>query len=233
VKALNRNPRLLFLAHRKDIVEQAREKYRAVLQQSTFGALISDGEGFSSQNAGQIFCTVQSWATHISKHLPSDYFDLIVLDECHHAAAASYQEILLFYHQSIEEGKTDLLGLSATPFRADGKDIRGDFGGDFTHELSLAEAIEHGHIVPFTYFGVKDDVDYSDVKWGHGEKEQLEQILHDNGKHLENVYQTTISHVADLSDLRAVGFCAGLKHARAACEYFNAKGIASIVLSGE
>ena len=233
VKALNRNPRLLFLAHRKDIVEQAREKYRAVLQQSTFGALISDGEGFSSQNAGQIFCTVQSWATHVSKHLPSDYFDLIVLDECHHAAAASYQEILLFYHQSIEEGKTDLLGLSATPFRADGKDIRGDFGGDFTHELSLAEAIEHGHIVPFTYFGVKDDVDYSDVKWGHGEKEQLEQILHDNGKHLENVYQTTISHVADLSDLRAVGFCAGLKHARAACEYFNAKGIASIVLSGE
>ena len=86
-KTLNRNPKLLFLAHRKDIVEQAREKYRAVLQQSTFGALISDGEKFSSQNAGQIFCTVQSWATHISKYLPYDYFDLIVLDECHHAAA--------------------------------------------------------------------------------------------------------------------------------------------------
>ena len=146
-KTLNRNPKLLFLAHRKDIVEQAREKYRAVLQQSTFGALISDGEKFSSQNAGQIFCTVQSWATHISKYLPYDYFDLIVLDECHHAAASSYQEILQFYYQAIEEGKTDLLGLSATPFRADGKDIRGDFGGDFTHELSLAEAIEHGHIV--------------------------------------------------------------------------------------
>ena len=232
-KTLNRNPKLLFLAHRKDIVEQAREKYRAVLQQSTFGALISDGEKFSSQNAGQIFCTVQSWATHISKYLPYDYFDLIVLDECHHAAASSYQEILQFYYQAIEEGKTDLLGLSATPFRADGKDIRGDFGGDFTHELSLAEAIEHGHIVPFTYFGVKDDVDYSDVRWGQGEKEQLEQILHQNGKHLENVYQTTISHVADLTNLRAVGFCAGLKHARAASEYFNAKGIKALVLSGE
>lgn len=138
IKRLKRNPRLLFLAHRKDIVEQAREKYRAVLQQPKFGALIADNESFSSQSAEQIFCTVQSWATHIAKQLPWNYFDLIVLDECHHAAAASYQEILNWYREAIDTGKTDLLGLSATPFRADGKDIRGDFGGDFTHELSLA-----------------------------------------------------------------------------------------------
>ena len=232
-KKLNRNPKLLFLAHRKDIVEQAREKYRAVLQQPLFGALVSESGSFSSQSAEQIFCTVQSWATHISKHLPYDFFDLIVLDECHHAAAVSYQDILNFYYGAIGDGKTDLLGLSATPFRADGKDIRGDFGGDFTHELSLAEAIEHGHIVPFTYFGVKDDVDYSDVNWGQGEREQLDQILHHNGKHLQNVHQSLMEHVADLASLRAVGFCAGLKHARAACDYFNEKGIKSIVLSGE
>ncbi len=232
-RMLGRYPKLLFLAHRKDIVEQAREKYRAVLQAPQFGALISENDTFSSQSAGQIFCTVQSWATHIAKQLPYDYFDLVVLDECHHAAAASYQEILLHYRRAIENGKTDLLGLSATPFRADGKDIRADFGGDFTHELSLAEAIEHGHIVPFTYFGVKDDVDYSDVNWGQGEREQLEQILHHNGRHLANVHETLVSHVADLNSLRAVGFCAGLKHAHAACDYFNARGIKSIVLSGE
>ena len=231
-KKLKRKPKLLFLAHRKDIVEQAREKYRAVLQEPKFGALISDGASFDSQAAEQIFCTVQSWATHVCKQLPYDFFDLIVMDECHHAAAASYQEIIQFYHQPIESGKTDLLGLSATPFRADGKDIRGDFGGDFTHELSLAEAIEHGHIVPFTYFGIDDDVDYSDVNWGQGEKEQIENILHHNGKHLQNVHQTVLKYVADLSSLRAVGFCAGLKHAHAACDYFNEKGIKSIVLSG-
>lgn len=232
-KELNTNPKLLFLAHRKDIVEQAREKYRMVLQQPLFGALVSESDSFSSQSAGQVFCTVQSWATHIAKHLPYDYFDMIVLDECHHAAAASYQDILNHYYLAIEEGKTDLLGLSATPFRADGKDIRADFGGDFTHELSLSEAIEHGHIVPFTYFGVDDDVDYSDVNWGQGEREQLDQILHRNGKHLQNVHQILLEHVADISTLRAVGFCAGLKHARAACDYFNEKGIKSIVLSGE
>lgn len=232
-RKLNRNPRLLFLAHRKDIVEQAREKYRAVLQQPLFGALISENEKFSAQASEQVFCTVQSWATHICKQLPYDFFDLIVLDECHHAAASSYQDIIHHYYMAIEDGKTDLLGLSATPFRADGKDIRGDFGGDFTHELSLAEAIEHGHIVPFTYFGVNDDVDYSDVNWGQGEKEQLEKILHQNGKHLQNVHQSLMQHVADINSLRAVGFCAGLKHARAACEYFNSKGIKSIVLSGE
>ena len=233
IKELKRNPRLLFLAHRKDIVEQARDKYRAVLQQSLFGALISESNSFSSQSAEQIFCTIQSWETHIKNQLPDDYFDLIVLDECHHAAAVSYQKIIQFYKKSIDEGKTDLLGLSATPFRADGKDIRADFGGDFTHELSLAEAIEHGHIVPFTYFGVKDDVDYSDVKWGQGEQEQLEEILYNNGRHLENVHQTLISHVADLNSLRAIGFCAGLRHARAACEYLNKNGIKSKVLSGE
>ena len=231
-RKLKRKPKLLFLAHRKDIVEQAREKYRVVLQEPKFGALISEGASFDSQAAEQIFCTVQSWATHVCKQLPYNFFDLIVLDECHHAAAASYQEIIQFYHQPIESGKTDLLGLSATPFRADGKDIRGDFGGDFTHELSLAEAIEHGHIVPFTYFGIDDDVDYSDVNWGQGEKEQIENILHHNGKHLQNVHQTVLKYVADLSLLRAVGFCAGLKHAHAACDYFNEKGIKSIVLSG-
>lgn len=231
-KKLGRNPKLLFLAHRKDIVEQAREKYRAVLQQSKFGALISEKGSFNSNQAEQLFCTVQSWATHVAKQVPYDFFDLIVLDECHHAAAASYQEIIQWYHRAIQDGKTDLLGLSATPFRADGKDIRGDFGGDFTHELSLAEAIEHGHIVPFTYFGVADDVDYSDINWGQGEKEQLDQVLHKNGKHLQNVHQTLLQHVADLTQLRAVGFCAGLKHAHAACDYFNSQGIKSIVLSG-
>jgi len=180
-----------------------------------------------------VFCTVQSWATHVYRKLPRDFFDLIVLDECHHAAAASYVDIITEYAPAIDEGKADLLGLSATPFRADGKDIRSFFGGDFTHELSLAEAIEHGHIVPFSYFGVNDDVDYSDVTWGQGEKEQLEQILHHNGRHLQNVHQTLLQHVADMNMLRAVAFCAGLKHARAACDYFNSKGIKSIVLSGE
>ncbi len=232
-KRLGKNPKLLFLAHRKDIVEQAREKYRAVLQQPTFGALIADGQHYDSTQAEQIFCTVQSWATHICRQLPPDFFDLIVLDECHHAAAASYQDIIQNYAYYIDDGTTDLLGLSATPFRADGKDIRGDFGGEFTHELSLAEAIEHGHIVPFTYFGVDDDVDYSSINWGQGEKEQLDQILHNNGRHLQNVHQTVMKHVADLNTLRAVGFCAGLRHAHAACDYFNSKGIKSIVLSGE
>jgi superfamily II DNA or RNA helicase/HKD family nuclease len=233
IKKLGRNPRLLFLAHRKDIIDQAREKYRVVLRQPMFGALISDGEKFSSQSSEQVFCTVQSWATHIRNQVRHDFFDLIVLDECHHAAADSYQEVIQWYREAIEAGKTDLLGLSATPFRADGKDIRNDFGGEFTHELSLAEAIEHGHVVPFSYFGVSDDVDYTEVNWGQGEKEQLEKILHQNGQHLQNVHQTLLQHVADMNSLRAVAFCAGLKHARAACEYFNSKGIKSIVLSGE
>lgn len=232
-KKLGKNPKLLFLAHRKDIVEQAREKYRAVLQQPLFGALISETDDFDSSQANQIFCTVQSWLTHVCHKVDRNFFDLIVMDECHHAAASTYKEIIDFYSPRIDAGRADLLGLSATPFRADGKDIRQLFGGDFTHELSLAEAIEHGHIVPFTYFGVDDDVDYSKVTWGQGDAKQVEEILHDNGKHLQNVHQTVIKHVPDLNALRAVGFCAGLAHARAARDCFNQQGIKSVVLSGE
>ena len=232
-KALGRSPRLLFLAHRTDIIEQAREKYRAVLQSPLFGALISENDAFDSATAGQIFCTIQSWESHISNALAPDFFDLIVMDECHHASAKSYQKVIDFYTSAIDQGKTDLLGLSATPFRADGCDIRQYFGGDFTHELSLAEAIEHGHVVPFTYFGIDDDVDFTSVTWGSGEGAQIEDILHNNGKHFENVHKAILDHVANFSQLRAIGFCAGLKHARAACDYFNSKGIKSIVLSGE
>lgn len=232
-KTLGRNPRLLFLAHRRDIIRHARDKYRAVLQNPQFGVLISGTDRFSSSNAEQIFCTVQSWKSHIRDELAPDFFDLIVMDECHRSAASSFQEILEFYGKAIEQGKTDILGLSATPFRTDGKGILDYFGGGFTHELSLAEAIEHGHIVPFTYFGIDDDVDYTSVVWGQGEEKAIEEILQNNGKHLQNVHQAAISHVADLKQLRAIGFCAGLKHARAACDYFNAKGIPSVVLSGE
>ena len=232
MKSRQQAPKILFLAHRTDIVKQARATYQAVLGNDEFGVIIGEDD-YDSNTIRQCFCTVQSWRNHVQKDLPRDYFDLIVMDECHHAGAASYQEIIEYYKPEIDAGKTDLLGLTATPFRSDGVDIRSYFGGDFTHELSLAEAIDQGNIVPFTYFGIDDDTDYSGVDWAKSESAEIEKAIRSNGKHLANVYEAINQYVADLGNLRAIGFCAGLEHAHSACKYMNDHGIKAVVLQGE
>ena len=237
MKALNRYPKLLYIVHRTDILRGAAEKYRAVLKDDNFGCVLSDGDALTASNGNQIFCTPQTWKTHFRDRgqYAADFFDMIVMDECHHTQAAGYQELLDYYKSAIDAGKTDLLGITATPFRADGRDIRPDFGGDFTHELSLAEAIENGHIVPFNYFGVDDDTDFSQIHWKNGgaTEKEIEAVIAQNGQHLDHVYQTLTEYVQGTSTLRGIGFCAGLKHAERARAFMESKGVPSAVLSGE
>lgn len=233
---LHREPKLLYIVHRLDILRGAAEKYRAVLKNENFGCVLSDGDALTTANGNQIFCTPQTWKTHFrdnGQYTP-DFFEMIVMDECHHTQAAGYQELLDYYKPAIDAGKTDLLGITATPFRADGKDVRPDFGGDFTHELSLAEAIENGHIVPFNYFGIDDDTDFSGVHWksGGATEKEIEAVLAANGKHLEHVYQSLTEYVQGVDTLRGIGFCAGVKHAERARDYMIAKGVNSAVLTG-
>ena len=236
IPILGRQPKLLYIAHRKDILKSAANKYKAVLKNNNFGCVLSDGDDLTAVNGDQIFCTPRTWKSHFKDNgqYTKDFFDLIVMDECHHSDAKSYQDILEYYKNSIEDGKTDLLGLTATPFRTDGEDIRPYFGGNFTHELSLAEAIENGHIVPFNYFGIDDDTDFTEVEWGHGatEREIASAISH-NGQHLNHVFKTLTEYVQSPNSLRAIGFCAGLEHARKACDFMNGNGIKSAFLSGD
>lgn len=235
ISSLGRYPKLLYIVHRKDILIGAAKKYRAVLRNGNFGYVPSNGETLTSENGNQVFCTPQTWKNHFKDNgqYTADFFDVIVMDECHHSEAKSYQELLEYYKESIDQGKTDLLGLTATPFRTDGEDIRPFFGGDFTHELSLSEAIENGHIVPFNYFGIDDDTDFTDVEWGSGASEgEIEAAIAHNGQYLPHVYQTLTEYVQSTDTLRGIGFCAGLEHAKRACDYMNEKGVKSAFLSG-
>lgn len=225
-------PSLLYIAHRKDILHSAAVKYRAVLGDKQFGWVPTDGIEMTKENVRQTFCTIQTWRSRIKGHSEIEKFDLIVLDECHHSEAAGYQELLDYYCEDIDSGRTDIVGLTATPFRSDGQDIRESFGGSFTHELSLPEAIEYGHIVPFDYFGIDDDSDFSDVNWGISEEHDIEEAILSNGKHLENVFRTLFEHVEGKRNLRAIGFCAGVRHATAAADYFQSHGVPSVVLTG-
>ncbi|MBQ6471328.1 MAG: DUF3427 domain-containing protein [Victivallales bacterium] len=236
IQTLNRYPKLLYIAHRTDILRGAADKYRAVLKNDIFGCVPSDGEELTDLNGNYIFCTPQTWKTHFrdnGQYTP-DFFDMIVMDECHHTQAESYQELLEYYRSAIDAGQTDLLGITATPFRADGKDIRPDFGGGLTHELSLAEAIENGHIVPFTYFGIDDTTDFTGIDWKNkaAVEKEIEVAIEQNGQHLQHVFNTLSEYVQSTDTLRGIGFCAGLKHAQRACDFMNEHGVSSALLCG-
>jgi superfamily II DNA or RNA helicase len=132
---------LLFVAHRKEILVQARRMYREVLSDATFGELLVGGEVPGKWR--YVFASIQSLSAQRLAALAPDHFDVVVIDEFHHAEAASYRR-LLAHVQPIE-----LLGLTATPERGDGVDVREFFAGRVASELRLWEALEQNLLCPF------------------------------------------------------------------------------------
>ena len=224
-----RRPRLLFVAHREEILKQARSAYRQVLRDGSFGDVVVGGT--QSARTDHLFCTVQSWNSRNFDRLAADYFDYVVLDEAHHASASSYQKLI--NHISPQS----LLGLTATPERTDGADIRNDFGGAFTHEIRLPEAIERALLSPFHYYGVPDleGLDFSSIAWRRGgyDKAQLCQQIEGNAVRAQWVLGQIERYVTDIKKVRALGFCVSVEHAVFMAEYCSANDIAAIALSGD
>ncbi|MFK5947358.1 MAG: DUF3427 domain-containing protein [Methylococcales bacterium] len=226
-----RRPRLLFVAHREEILKQARSAFRQVLRDGSFGDLVAGGA--QTTQTDYLFCTVQSWNSRNPNRdlsqLAADHFDYVVLDEAHHASANSYQALI--DHISPKS----LLGLTATPERTDGKDIRNDFGGAFTHEIRLPEAIERALLSPFHYYGVPDldGLDFSSLAWRAGgyDKKQLNDKLEGNAVRAQWVMSQLDRYVANIKQIRALGFCVSVAHAEFMAEYCNANEIPSIALS--
>lgn len=222
-------PSLLFIAHREEILAQAQNSFRHVLRGSTFGDLLVGGK--RPTQSRHLFCSVQSWNSRDLSQLPANHFDYVVLDEAHHAPAASYQKILEHVQPKV------LLGLTATPERTDGKDIRGDFDNRFTHEMRLADAVEARHLVPFHYFGVGDhpDVDFSGLDWPRGgyRIDDLDRVIGNNERRAGWVLRQLEDHVADTSTIHALGFCVSQRHASFMAQFFNIKGVAAEALTAD
>jgi type I site-specific restriction endonuclease len=149
----NRLPSLLFVAHRDRILEQAREVFRLVLGAGYrgFGELLVGGK--RPAHGDHVFASVQSLTGVDLAELRKDRFEVVIVDEFHHAAAPTYERLL--DHLTPRE----LLGLTATPERADGQDILRWFDGHVTAELRLWDAIDRSLLAPFQYFGVRDSID--------------------------------------------------------------------------
>ena len=224
--------RLLFVAHRERILAQSRDAFAAVLRDPGFGELLT-GEREVARGE-HVFATIQSLARRtFAEDLPPEHYDVVIVDEFHHAEAPTYERLLEHVKPRV------LLGLTATPERFDGKDVRRWFDGRTAYEMRLWEALEQGLLAPFQYFGVKDSVDLDDVAWkrgwGYDRGELARRYVVAGGAEARArlVLQEVERRVADPRRMRALGFCVSVEHARFMAERFGEAGIASEAVVGE
>jgi superfamily II DNA or RNA helicase/HKD family nuclease len=219
-------PSLLFVAHRQEILEQSLRTYREVLADGAFGELYVGGE--RPERWRHVFASVQSLSAYGVQRLPADHFEVVVIDEFHHAEAATYRRLL----DHLEP--TELLGLTATPERADGVDVRSFFDGRAAAELRLWDALENDLLCPFHYFGISDATDLSRLDWRRGEYDltALERVYTADDARVRIVLRELRDKVSDLSSIRALGFCVSVKHAEYMADRFREAGIPALAVSG-
>lgn len=218
---------LLFVAHRKEILQQAQRMYREVLTDPVFGELLVDGQ--QPTRWRHVFASIQSLTADRLSTIESAHFDIVVIDEFHHAQAASYRRLLEHI------APMELLGLTATPERGDGVDVREFFGGRVAAELRLWDALEQNLLCPFHYFGIHDGTDLETLQWKRGgyDLAELSGVYTGNDARTRIVLKELRDKVADVGAMRALGFCVGVEHARYMAEQFVAAGISARAVSGE
>ncbi len=227
---LQKHPKskLLFIAHRKEILEQSLACFRGVLMDMNFGDLFIGGN--VPKDLGDIFASIQSLnSREIINNLDPDFYDFIIVDETHHAGAFSYGKILDHFKPKI------LLGLTATPERADSKDILHYFDNRIAAEIRLPDAINRRLLCPFQYFGLSDSVDLSGVSWTRGgyDNQQLTNILDSNNQRATLVIQQTQKYLLNTLKASGLGFCVSIKHAKFMAKMFTQAGIPSACLTSE
>lgn len=218
--------KFLFVAHREEILKQAREAYRGVLKNGGFGELWVSGH--SPEHYRQLFVSVQTLNNQLSElKLTKDFYDFIVIDEVHHITASSYRSVLNYFSPDI------LLGLTATPERHDGKNILDDFGGVIAAELRLPEAITQKHLCPFHYFGIDDDTDLRNISWNKGGYDiaQLTNLYTNNQSRVSKILRSLEEIITDVGSMKALAFCVSQDHAEYMTQQFLLKGIKADVLT--
>ena len=220
--------RLLFVVHREEILRQARDTFRVILKDNNFGDLMVGGN--TPDSLEHLFVSIQSLnSKDLCEITTDDYYDFIIVDEFHHAAAPSYQRLLSYYKPKV------LLGLTATPERADNKDIFKYFEDRISGEIRLPEAIDRKLLSPFQYFAVSDSVDLSKLKWqrkGYNIND-LDKVYTGNDIRVNEIVTALNKYVTDIEDVIGLGFCVSKEHANFMAKRFNEFGIDSIALTDE
>ena len=218
----------IFVAHREEILKQARYTFRQVLKNNDFGDLWFGGESPASYN--QLFVTIQTLNNHIERlGLRPDFYDYIIIDEVHHSSASSYQKLLKYFQPEI------LLGLTATPERHDGSSITQYFGHTISAEMRLPDALNQKLLCPFHYFGITDETDLSRVSWRRGRYDisELERIYNEDNRRVLDILRNCERYLTDFRDVRAMGFCVSKRHAEFMSHEFIRNGMRAAYLHSD
>jgi len=212
-------PKLLFVAHREEILKQSRAAFRAVMKDGDFGELqVADHKADSWRH---VFASVQSLSHRKLEEFAKDHYDIVIIDEFHHAEAPTYVRLLDHFEPR------QLIGLTATPERSDGKNVIDRFGVP-TYELRLWHALDRGLLCPFHYFGVDDGTDLTDLSWSSGKYDDADltrRYVEQGNDRAAIIIRELKDKVADIDKMHVVAFCATIKHAEFMTERFKAAGL--------
>lgn len=214
-----RYKRVLFVAHREEILKQAEISFKNVRQSDDYGFFYGKQK---DTDRSVIFASVATLgrAEYLKEeYFAADYFDYVVIDEFHHAVNDQYKRIVDYFRPQF------MLGLTATPERMDGKNIYELCDYNVPYEISLKEAINKGMLVPFHYYGIYDDTDYSGLHLvkGRYDERELAEVYKDNIGRYELIYKYYLKYHSK----RAMGFCCSRQHAEDMAKEFCRRGIPS------
>src|SRR5262249_16516858 len=215
--------RVLFVAHREEILDQAYQTFRRIRPEAHLGLYTGEEK---DGNADVLFASVQtlSRARHLDQ-FTRDVFDYIVIDEFHHAAAATYRRIIDHFTPRF------LLGLTATPERSDGGDLLALCGENLVYQCDLAEGIRRNLLVPFHYYGVPDEVDYPNIP---GRSSRFDEEALTRAVATTSRAQNALEQWRQRGGRRTLAFCCSMRHADFMATFFRESGIkAAAVHSGQ
>lgn len=214
--------RVLFVAHREEILKQAAVSFRNVRNSEDYGFFTGEEK---STDKSVIFASVATLgrSEYLSeKYFAPDYFQYLVIDEFHHAVNEQYQRIVKYFKPQF------LLGLTATPERMDGRNIYEICDYNVPYEISLKDAINKGMLVPFHYYGIYDDTDYSGLHLIRGRYDEKEL----NETYIGNVHRHDLiyKYYCKYGSKKALGFCCSRAHAEEMAKEFCERGIPSVAV---
>ena len=223
--------KLLFIAHRKEILDQARRTFGDVMLKGNFGELLTGGKKPEYNEA--VFATIQTLSGAALENYAPDYFDVIIMDECHHIEAASWDKVFNYFKPR------EFIGLTATPEREDGVNIADKyFDGYVATSIRLWDALEDNLLVPFQYFGIADGTDlrHINIRGGRYDENDLAKRYtdHEDAKRrLRIIVKELREKVDNPLRMKALGFCVNVKHAKYMAQKFNEVGIPADFLVGD
>ena len=214
--------RVLFVAHKEEILRQAANSFLNVRKSDDYGFFDGDEK---CTDKSVIFASVATLgkSEYLNEtYFPKDYFDYVVIDEFHHAVNDQYMRIVEYFKPQF------LLGLTATPERMDGRNIYEICDYNVPYEISLKDAINKGMLVPFHYYGIFDKTDYSQLHQVRGKYDdrELNKTYIGNERRYELIYKNYCKY----GSKRALGFCCSKEHAKDMAKEFCRRGIPSVAV---